>query len=194
MQIISPQQFKVLPWKNGKGSTTELAISPQGTLDQFDWRLSIATVSEDGPFSNFAGIERNLILIEGEGIELVHDNIKTDTLNECLDFATFDGGCSTMGRLKNGTIKDFNVMHNPAVYTAEVITLKQRQSLKLKLRDHCFIAALESDGEIELVSKSTADKTINIKPKHLVILSKHDADECIVSGKQIIIIQLTLNE
>jgi len=58
--IISPQQFKKTPWKNGKGETTELAISEGGTLENFDWRLSIASVTEDGAFSYFTGYCRNL--------------------------------------------------------------------------------------------------------------------------------------
>jgi len=54
LTIISPQQFKQIPWKNGKGTTTELAISDGGTLDHFAWRLSIASVVEDGEFSDFS--------------------------------------------------------------------------------------------------------------------------------------------
>ena len=56
------------PWKNGGGSTTEIAIAPPGAgLDDFDWRISLATISEDGPFSVFPGIDRTLILHTTEG-------------------------------------------------------------------------------------------------------------------------------
>ena len=52
INIITPEQFNTIPWKNGKGQTTELAISENGSIDDFDWRLSIASVVEDGAFSS----------------------------------------------------------------------------------------------------------------------------------------------
>ncbi len=38
-----------MPWKNGGGVTTEICVSPPSGA--FDWRVSIATVNADGPFS-----------------------------------------------------------------------------------------------------------------------------------------------
>jgi uncharacterized protein len=194
MQIISPNHFKILPWKNGKGTTTELAISPSGSLEHFDWRLSIATVSEDGPFSNFAGIMRNLILIEGTGIELTHDEQKTDILNSILDFATFNGGCSTMGKLINGTIKDFNLMHNPAKFDAEVFTIKHSQSMSFRPSDWCFIYGLNAAFQMTFDSKldKNNSKPITVEPNHLVILNSSDTKSLSVFGEQLIVIQLTL--
>ena len=52
-----------MPWKNGGGVTSELARSPQA--DEFDWRLSVAEVATDGPFSQFPGIDRLLVLLSG---------------------------------------------------------------------------------------------------------------------------------
>ena len=58
-------------WKNGGGETAEIAVSPPGAaLDAFDWRLSMAKVETDGPFSAFPGIDRTLAILEGEGIRL----------------------------------------------------------------------------------------------------------------------------
>jgi environmental stress-induced protein Ves len=72
VQIIHPHDFKRLPWKNGKGETIELAINEDGSLADFDWRISMASVTEDGPFSDFSGYQRHLLLLEGTGIELTH--------------------------------------------------------------------------------------------------------------------------
>jgi uncharacterized protein len=193
MQIIAPEQFKILPWKNGKGTTTELAISSEGTMENFDWRLSIATVSEDGPFSNFAGIERNLILIEGSGIQLTHDHQKVDSLNNNLDFATFDGGSFTAGTLINGSIKDFNLMHNPDRFEAKVITIKQSKSIRVQPSDWCFIYGLKTAFKITIESDAENNnaKVIDIDPKHLVILDNTDTKSFSVSGEQLIVLQLT---
>jgi hypothetical protein len=58
-----------MPWANGRGMTTEMVRvdGPQGLL----WRLSMASVTEDGPFSVFPGIERSLTVISGPGFDLV---------------------------------------------------------------------------------------------------------------------------
>ena len=120
LTILSPETFKTTPWKNGLGHTTELAINSGGNLDNFNWRLSIASVVNDGDFSNFSGYQRNLVLIEGEGLILDHRNGDIDELTNLLDIAHFDGGSKTHGSLVNGGIKDFNIMTNENSFTAEV--------------------------------------------------------------------------
>ena len=86
-KIISPDQFKTIAWKNGQGETTELAISPGGTLADFDWRLSMASVVSDGAFSDFTGYDRQLILLNGHGIKLAHDDKQTDAADR-IDLQT----------------------------------------------------------------------------------------------------------
>jgi environmental stress-induced protein Ves len=110
IKIIPSSSYKTLPWKNGKGQTIELAINENATLENFDWRLSIASVTENGLFSNFSGYLRNLVLIDGHSIHLKHNGDYTDKLTELLDFATFDGGYTTQGLLTQGSIKDFNII------------------------------------------------------------------------------------
>jgi environmental stress-induced protein Ves len=75
----SPDRFKVLraksyarmPWKNGGGETREIAIFPSAaSLDTLEWRVSMAVVAQNGPFSSFPGIDRTLCVLEGAGMEL----------------------------------------------------------------------------------------------------------------------------
>ena len=59
-QLIQYASLRPAPWKNGGGSTTEIAVAPPGAgFDSFDWRISLATISHSGPFSTFAGIDRS---------------------------------------------------------------------------------------------------------------------------------------
>ena len=68
MRILRAESYRRMPWKNGGGETTEIAVSPEGAgLDDFDWRVSMARVESSGPFSLFAGIDRTLAILEGEG-------------------------------------------------------------------------------------------------------------------------------
>lgn len=70
---LTPADFRPMPWANGKGVTIELARAdgPGGML----WRLSRASVAENGPFSIFPGIERNLTILTGPGFDLIGDGI-----------------------------------------------------------------------------------------------------------------------
>ena len=72
---LKANRAKKIPWKNGRGFTHELAIWPAGATlarDDFDWRVSKATVDEPGPFSIFRGFERVLVVTSGDGIVLSH--------------------------------------------------------------------------------------------------------------------------
>ncbi|MDP3959038.1 MAG: HutD family protein [Pseudorhodobacter sp.] len=74
MRHLTPADYTTMPWANGRGTTTEL-IRVDG-VGGLRWRLSMASVVEDGPFSTFPGIERNLTVIAGAGFDLVGTGIK----------------------------------------------------------------------------------------------------------------------
>lgn len=59
----------VTAWANGHGTTVVLWRTPDSDSDA-DVRLSIATVSESGPFSNLPGIDRMLMPLAAEGLTL----------------------------------------------------------------------------------------------------------------------------
>ena len=66
MRKWTRQDYRTMPWKNGGGSTTELAIFPEDAkLDHFIWRLSTASVNTAGPFSHFSQIDRTLAILSG---------------------------------------------------------------------------------------------------------------------------------
>ncbi|MFO7483937.1 HutD family protein, partial [Oceanibaculum nanhaiense] len=71
MQIFRYADNRPMPWKNGQGTTTEIVVAPAGAgLEDFDWRLSIARMEADAPFSAFPGIVRTLAIVEGAGLTL----------------------------------------------------------------------------------------------------------------------------
>lgn len=98
------------PWKNGGGSTREIACWPPGAgLDDFDWRVSIASVAASGPFSVFAGVDRTIMLLAGEGLRLQAPGLdhRLDTLH--ASFA-FSGDAALHCTLLGGESTDLNVM------------------------------------------------------------------------------------
>jgi len=71
VRLLTPNDYRSMPWKNGAGRTTEIAVHPPGAaLDAFAWRVSIADVERDGPFSRFPGIDRTIVLLAGSGMRL----------------------------------------------------------------------------------------------------------------------------
>jgi environmental stress-induced protein Ves len=71
MRIIRAADYRSMPWKNGAGTTTVIAVFPEGaTLDDFDWRISRAKVAAPGAFSAFPSVDRTLCLLSGEGVKL----------------------------------------------------------------------------------------------------------------------------
>ena len=78
-----------MPWKNGAGRTTEIAVGdPKTASQEWSWRVSIADVDKDGPFSIFPGIDRSIVVIEGSGLDLQFDEGRIVPLepNHPLDF------------------------------------------------------------------------------------------------------------
>ncbi|TIX27754.1 HutD family protein [Mesorhizobium sp.] len=111
MRILRADEYRSMPWKNGGGVTTEIAVSPANAgLDDFDWRVSMARVELSGPFSQFAGIDRTLAVLEGEGIVLDIAGYPPTSINRATDPFSFPADVPTAAALIGGPITDLNVM------------------------------------------------------------------------------------
>jgi len=107
MRVIRPSEYRAMPWKNGGGVTTEIYASPPSGA--FDWRVSIATVNTDGPFSAFTGYERHIMPLSGEGMVLDIEGRGKFTLAPLRPFS-FSGDAKVHGSLLQGAVLDFNLM------------------------------------------------------------------------------------
>jgi len=105
------------PWKNGGGSTTEIAVFPAAAgLDDFDWRVSMAEVAASGPFSAFEGIDRTLCLLSGAGVTLRVGDREVG-LGAASHVCRFPGDVATASELHDGPIADLNVMSRRGRFT-----------------------------------------------------------------------------
>ena len=110
LQHFAIDTLRPRPWKNGGGSTREIACWPQGAgLDDFDWRVSIARVTASGPFSVFAGVDRTIMLLAGDGLRLQAPGFDhlLDTLHAPF---VFSGEAALHCTLLGGESTDLNVM------------------------------------------------------------------------------------
>ncbi|TWG84209.1 hypothetical protein L602_002800000080 [Cupriavidus gilardii J11] len=99
-------------WKNGGGTTREIAVwPPSAGMDDFDWRISVADIAADGPFSAFPGVDRQIVLLEGTGVRLrardASFDHRLDTVGAPFAFA---GDVAVDATLLDGPTRDFNVM------------------------------------------------------------------------------------
>lgn len=105
--------YPSMPWRNGGGTTQEVACNPGGSTAAFDWRLSIADVAQEGGFSTFAGYQRIITVLEGQGIQLTVDGRAQAPLGQRQAYA-FSGDAPVHCRLVDGPIRDFNLIYAPA--------------------------------------------------------------------------------
>jgi environmental stress-induced protein Ves len=111
MRKLDPSTFKTTPWKNGGGSTREALVIPVGAShDTFELRVSLAKVEADGPFSEFPGIDRTLVVTEGAGMELQTFDDSTVTLTRQSRPFAFTGDDPVTAKLVAGAISDLNIM------------------------------------------------------------------------------------
>ena len=126
---LRPDDFRVMTWKNGLGTTTELAVDPPGaSLDDFGWRVSIADLRASGPFSAFPGCDRLIVALDGAPVTLRHDDGAVHPLVP-LEAYRFAGERATFSALGAGPARDFNVITRRARWSAtlEVVHLAPGQ-------------------------------------------------------------------
>lgn len=125
MKIVPFAELKAVPWKNGLGITREIVVEPRGaTTDDFTWRVSIADVDTASPFSRFPGIDRTIVLLEGDGFTMTMDGTREHALTTvCLPFA-FAGEAAVEVTLAGGATRDFNLMvrRDAALGAIEVVS------------------------------------------------------------------------
>lgn len=119
-------QLPETPWKNGGGVTREIACWPPGAgLADFEARVSIARIAADGPFSAFAGVDRQILLLDGGGLRLSSpDGAVEHRLDTPLAPFAFAGEAAVEARLLAGASSDFNLMTRRAALRAELLVLR----------------------------------------------------------------------
>ncbi|MGH6859831.1 MAG: HutD/Ves family protein [Phyllobacterium sp.] len=189
MRIVRASNHRAMPWKNGGGVTTQIAIwPPEATAADFDWRVSMATVAADGPFSNFAGIDRTLAILDGAGIDLdVAEHGAVRLTQDTAPFA-FPGDVPTAARLVAGPATDLNVMTRRGRWThaAERLSIGAEQS-----------RALNTDLTLALCCRGTArvdtaDGTVLLATHDMLVIEASDAllEISLTGPAELLVVQL----
>jgi uncharacterized protein len=109
MHVIRRAAYKPMPWKNGGGTSLEIAASGTEGLP-FDWRLSLALVERDCAFSAYEGYERCTSLVEGAGFELRAPDGATLSFDRPGQVHHYDGSVPWHCQLHGGASWDCNLI------------------------------------------------------------------------------------
>ena len=153
MHILHPGDYRIMAWKNGGGSTTEIAVHPDVSSVSgvpFQWRVSIADVTADGSFSLFPGYDRHLMVIAGEGMRLDAGPRGIIDVGRPFVPVAFSGDWEVRGILTHGPVRDFNLMTSHAetrsTLTCEVIAAKRQIAAP---QAFALIHILDGEGAVQ---------------------------------------------
>ncbi|MCW5220891.1 HutD family protein [Verminephrobacter aporrectodeae subsp. tuberculatae] len=126
MPFFDLATIAALPWKNGGGSTRELACWPPAAgMEQFAWRISVARIAAPGPFSAFPGVDRQIMLLSGGGVQLRAANGRWEhALDTRWQPFAFSGDDPVECRLLAGTSTDLNLMLRRGVWSGTLQLLR----------------------------------------------------------------------
>jgi uncharacterized protein len=95
-------------WLNGGGWTSEIIAWPHP--NNWEWRLSVADIEQDGPFSVMPDIDRTIALIQGNGFALEVNDRPRVTITSHYEPFDFRGDEPTNCSLLDGPVQDLNLM------------------------------------------------------------------------------------
>ena len=168
-----------MPWKNGGGETVEVVVFPEGaSLSDFGWRVSMASVASDGPFSVFPGIDRTLAVLTGDGMVLSIEGLGEKLLTPASAPLPFPADAPTTARLTGGPITDLNVMTRRGVF-GHALTHHIAQGAK---------TLADASGErlilaLEPLGVSTPEGLVGLQPLDALLLDAAEKAEIVAAGE-----------
>jgi environmental stress-induced protein Ves len=168
LKIVPKSSYAAIPWKNGGGITHE-AIRVPATGDSFQWRVSVAHIDVSGPFSDFSGYDRKLMLLRGSGVALKLGDGTHRVLSKIGDWAEFDGAVSAQCELLDGPCVDLNLMvARPLQAAVRVEPLNRCPTATAARGETTLIFSLQDP----LLLDDGADETVRLEPWDLAVLSQ----------------------
>jgi uncharacterized protein len=154
IESIAPER-----WRNGGGITRAVASSGD------DWRVSIAEVECDGPYSRFEGIARISLVLRGEGVVLrdVHSN--DAVMLKPFEAVEYDGGAAWQATLIGGPVTVLNVMTRIGAYRARLQAIVD----PVNVEAGCVAIAVALDGACRCddIGISTGDVAVIERPMRI---------------------------
>jgi uncharacterized protein len=147
IELIRARDYREQPWKNGGGLTREIAVAfSDDASKQVLWRVSLATIDRDGPFSEYRGYDRTIVALDAGPVELDVDG-KVVALEPGQPHE-FRGEARVACRLHGAATRDLNAMtlRDAFVHDVEIVTSTQR--FVLDEDEIAFVYAIRGDTAV----------------------------------------------
>lgn len=139
------------PWRNGGGVTRELAVGPAG--EDWAWRISVADVSTDGPFSSFPGVQRWFAVVRGAGVRLAVDGQVHEVVAASAPLE-FDGAAQVNAWLLCGPTQDLNLMVRRARAEGRMTRVAGTHRFRLVADGMLAVYALDAGASLRALSRA----------------------------------------
>jgi environmental stress-induced protein Ves len=180
--ILRAENYRAMPWKNGGGTTREIALEADPSHpDRPLWRLSMATIERNGPFSDFAGYDRTIVAVDGNGVELIVANGAATTLDRSCRSASFPGEAHVQCRLVDGTVRDLNVMTRRDRFVHAIALRSAREGAALRCGEARFAVILEGGAILDGEFAAALDTIVLPRPGRAVTAGPGGVQACFVS-------------
>jgi environmental stress-induced protein Ves len=145
VRVIRASSYRRVAWNNGGGTTADIDVVQLGGA--FAWRLSVADIERDGPFSDFTGCDRTIVLTDGRGFAL-DDGVTVAVLDRPSAVHRFDGGRVPMCRLLDGPARAFNVMSARVTHRHDVTVAALTEPLRVAPDAVLYVVMLRGGASV----------------------------------------------
>jgi environmental stress-induced protein Ves len=154
------------PWRNGSGRTRTIAAQVREAGEPpWDWRISVATIEHNAPFSAFPGVDRASLLLGAGQIELTAIGEPVVLMHRPGDVAAYRGDAPWDAEIRRDgmPLSLLNVMTRRGVATARLQAVLEDTTLS----GHA-LAVLAVEGTWRVVDTSLE---VEGRPGEAMVLS-----------------------
>jgi environmental stress-induced protein Ves len=153
LTVLGPADYRHMPWKNGGGVTTDIAVSMRGGFahgewDGIVWRFSRTAIATPGAFSDLSGYDRELALVSGEGLVLETADGEID-VRQPFRPVRFAGETEIVSRLEAGPVEVVNLIGDRARVSIKLSCLSGDATMACPAGT-CIIHAAANDCELSI--------------------------------------------
>ncbi len=186
MRRFTQHDFKIMPWRNGKGLTTELYRLDVNSNLAF--RVSTATVEHSGPFSDFSGYDRTLINLGPGDMRLSLSGEGGHHLR-ALESLRFDGSLDVYCHV-SAPSEDLNVFCRQEDFRAQTFVRKVAASESVPVVAGCGLLIYVLSGKLHAYQDDQQE--LALSPRELLLhemghsnnapitLTKASDDDCVM--------------
>jgi environmental stress-induced protein Ves len=143
--LLTPAQYRRMPWKNGGGTATDVATDETGGEV---WRFGRTAIPGPGPFSDYTGYDRVQVVIGGRGLVLDGPDGEID-LRTPFQVVRYKGELPLVSRLEAGPVEVVNLIGLRARVKVDMQVLEAGTTVQLGKGLHFAYAPTEAARVID---------------------------------------------